>query len=123
MATTRLTRRELLRRSPAALLAAGLWPGTLAAGDPPTEAFSFLVVNDLHSLDTKCHPWFATVVKQMAGHAEKPALLLVVGDLADGGTADQLAAVKEIFGGLKVPLYAVPGNHDFTPKQERKAYD
>jgi 3',5'-cyclic AMP phosphodiesterase CpdA len=123
MPTTRLTRRELLRRSPAALLAAGLWPGTLAAGDPATDAFSFLVVNDLHSLDKKCHPWFEKVVKQMAGHPEQPALLLIAGDLADGGTAEQVGAVKDIFAGLKVPVYVVPGNHDYTPKQERKAYD
>jgi 3',5'-cyclic AMP phosphodiesterase CpdA len=123
MPTTRLTRRALLRRTPAAFLAAGLWPGTLAAGDPPTDAFSFLVVNDLHSLDRKCQPWFEKVVKQMLGHAEKPAFLLVAGDLANDGKADQFAAVKEQFAMLKVPVYAVPGNHDFTSKQERTAYD
>jgi 3',5'-cyclic AMP phosphodiesterase CpdA len=123
MVTTRLSRRELLRRSPAALLAAGLWPGTLAAGDPATETFSLIVVNDLHSLDRKCHPWFEKVVKQMAGHAEKPAFLLAAGDLANDGAADQLAAVKEIFAGLKLPVHAVPGNHDYTNKGERKAYD
>jgi 3',5'-cyclic AMP phosphodiesterase CpdA len=121
--TTQISRRQLLRRSPAALLAAGLWPGALAAGDTATEAFSFLAVNDLHSLDTKCQPWFETVVKQMAGHGEKPAILLISGDLADGGTAEQIGVVKEIFGGLKLPMYTVPGNHDFTTKQERKAYD
>ena len=123
MTNTGLTRRELLRRSPSALLAAGLWPGTLAAGDSPTEEFSFLVVNDLHSLDKKCHPWFEKVVKQMAGHAEKQAFLLAAGDLANDGKADQLAAVKEVFAGLKAPVYAVPGNHDFTDQGERKAYD
>jgi predicted phosphodiesterase len=123
MPTTRLTRRELLRWSPTALLAAGLWPGSLAAGDPATEGFSFLVVNDLHSLDKKCRPWFETVVRQMAGHPEKPVLLLIAGDLADGGTAEQVGAVKDIFAGVKVPVYVVPGNHDYTPKQERKAYD
>jgi 3',5'-cyclic AMP phosphodiesterase CpdA len=118
-----LTRRELLRRSPAALLAAGLWPGTLAAGDSDSGAFSFLVVNDLHSLDKKCRPWFEKVVGQMAGHEEKPQLLLIAGDLAEDGKADQIGAVKEIFAGLKLPFYVVPGNHDYTPKQERKAYD
>jgi 3',5'-cyclic AMP phosphodiesterase CpdA len=118
-----LTRRELLRRSPTALLAAGLWPGTLAAGDPDTNPFSFLVVNDLHSFDKKCQPWFEKVAKQMAGHAEKPAVLFIAGDLSEDGKADQVAAVKDIFAGLKLPTYVVPGNHDFTPKQERKAYD
>jgi 3',5'-cyclic AMP phosphodiesterase CpdA len=123
MPTTRLTRRELLRRSPAALLAAGVWPGALAAGDPDAGTFSFLVVNDLHSLDKRCVPWFEKVAKQMAGHAEKPELLLIAGDLADGGTAAQTAAVKEIFAGVKVPVYVVPGNHDYTAANSRKAYD
>ena len=113
MATTRLSRRELLRRSPAALLAAGLWPGALAAGDPAAEAFSFLVVNDLHSLDQKCRPWFEKVVRQMAGHAEEPAFVLVAGDLANDGKADQFAAVKEIFAGLKPPVYPVPGTFNY----------
>jgi 3',5'-cyclic AMP phosphodiesterase CpdA len=120
---TRLTRRELLRRSPAALLAAGLWPGALAAGDTDAGAFSFLVVNDLHSLDRHCVPWFEKVARQMAGHDEKPELLLIAGDLADDGTAVQTAAVKEIFAGIKVPMYVVPGNHDYTATNSRKAYD
>jgi 3',5'-cyclic AMP phosphodiesterase CpdA len=120
---TPLTRRELLRRTPAALLAAGLWPGTLAAGGSDTGSFSFLVVNDLHSLDKKCEPWFEKVVRQMTTHEEKPELLLIAGDLAEDGKLEQIAAVKEIFSGLKLPIYVVPGNHDYTPKQERKAYD
>jgi len=118
-----LSRRELLRRSPIALLAAGLWPGTLAAGDKDTSTFSFLVVNDLHSLDKKCVPWFEKVLKQMAGHVEKPELLFIAGDLAEDGAPDQLGRVKEIFAGLKLPIYVVPGNHDFTKKEERKTYD
>ena len=118
-----LTRRELLRRSPSALLAAGLWPGSLAAGDKDTGTFSFLVVNDLHSLDKKCHPWFEKVAKQMAGHAEKPEFLAIAGDLADDGTAEQIGAVKDIFAGLKLPVYVVPGNHDYTKEETRKAYD
>src|SRR5262245_57400565 len=100
-----LTRRELLRRSPAALLAAGLWPGALAAGDPETKPFSFLVVNDLHSLDKKCHPWFEKTTTQMASHDETPAFLAIAGDLADDGQPAPVAAVKEIFGTLKIPIY------------------
>ena len=118
-----LTRRELLRRSPAALLAAGLWPGALAAGDVETKPFSFLVVNDLHSLNKKCHPWFERVVKQMARHKEKMDFLAIAGDLSDEAKAEQLAAVRDIFAVLKIPVHVVPGNHDFAKDQSRKAYD
>lgn len=119
----KLSRRELLRQSPTALLAASLWPGTLAAKDADTSAFTFLVVNDLHSFDKMCQPWFEKVAKQMSGHAEKPAFLMIAGDLSEDGKANQLAAVKEIFAGSKLPFYVVPGNHDYTKDQERKPYD
>jgi 3',5'-cyclic AMP phosphodiesterase CpdA len=118
-----LTRRQLLRRSPSALLAAGLWPGTLAAGDKETGAFSFLVVNDLHSLDKKCLPWFEKVVKQMAAHDEKPAFLAIAGDLAEDGTPAQLEPIRDLFvKGMKIPVYVVPGNHDYTKEQSLKPY-
>lgn len=123
MQNLRLTRRDLLRASPAALLAAGLWPGTLAAGDAESSDFSFLVVNDLHSADKKCGPWFEKVVRQMAGHAEKPAFLCIAGDLADDGTAAQLSVTKDTFADLKIPVYVVPGNHDFTKANKRTHYD
>lgn len=123
MLLNRLSRRQLLLQTPSALLAAGLWPGTLSAKDSDTSEFSFLVVNDLHSFDKKCKPWFEKLVAQMRNHAEKPSFLMVAGDLAQDGKADQLGAVKEIFAGLKLPMYVVPGNHDFTPQKERKHYD
>jgi predicted MPP superfamily phosphohydrolase len=118
-----LTRRHLLQYSPSALLAAGLWPGVLAAGDTDTKDCHFLVVNDLHSLDKKCGPWFEKVVKSMAAHKEKPEFLAICGDLAEDGTAEQLSTTKETFAGLKLPLYTTPGNHDYTKDQTRKPYD
>jgi 3',5'-cyclic AMP phosphodiesterase CpdA len=118
-----LTRRQLLRQSPAALLAAGLWPGSLAAGEPDAGAFSFIVANDLHSLNKECAPWFEKVATQMAGHAEKPELVLLAGDLAEDGTAAQLGQVKDIFLTGKTPTYVVPGNHDYAKADDRKIYD
>jgi 3',5'-cyclic AMP phosphodiesterase CpdA len=118
-----LTRRQLLRQSPAALLAAGLWPGALAAGDPDTGSFSFVVANDLHSLTKDCAPWFEKVAKQMAGHAEKPELVFLAGDLAEDGTAAQLGQVKDVFLARKTPTYVVPGNHDYAKGDDRKTYD
>jgi 3',5'-cyclic AMP phosphodiesterase CpdA len=118
-----LTRRELLQRSPATLLAAGLWPGALAAGDPVAASFSFLVANDLHSFNKDCAPWFERVARQMAGHSEKPELVFLAGDLAEDGTAAQLGQVKEIFLSSKTPTYVVPGNHDYAKGDDRKVYD
>lgn len=119
-----LTRRQLLQRSPTALLAAGLWPGSLAAGYKETQSFSFLVVNDLHSFDKKCVPWFEKVAKQMTAHGEKPVFLAIAGDLADDGTPAQLDPVRDLFvKAMKIPVYVVPGNHDYTKEQSRKAYD
>jgi 3',5'-cyclic AMP phosphodiesterase CpdA len=118
-----LTRRQLLRRSPAALLAAGLWPGALAAGDPDAGSFSFVLANDLHSLNKDCAPWFEKVARQMAGHAEKPDLVFLAGDLAEDGTPTQLGQVKDVFLAGKTPTYVVPGNHDYAKGDDRKAYD
>jgi hypothetical protein len=53
-----LTRRQLIHTSLSSLLAAGLWPGALSAGDPDTGSFQFVAVNDLHYLNEKCGPWF-----------------------------------------------------------------
>ena len=58
-----ITRRQLLHSSLSTLLAAGLWPGALSAGDPATTNFQFLAVNDLHYLNDKCGPWFERMVK------------------------------------------------------------
>jgi 3',5'-cyclic AMP phosphodiesterase CpdA len=117
------TRRDLLKCSPAALLATGLWPGVLAAGEVKTEAFTFLVVNDLHSLDDKCGPWFEKVAASMSGHVEKPELLLVDGDLTENAKPAQFALVKDALNKTKLPMKAVPGNHDLDKEKGIAAYN
>jgi len=106
------------------LLAAGLWPGALRAeGDADAGELWFLAVNDLHYRDQRCGDWFARVVKQMKGHAEKPEFLLVAGDLVQDGKPEQCAAVRDLLGGLGVPFYAVIGNHDYLKQDDRKPYE
>ena len=122
MANISMTRRKLLGMTPTALLAAGLWPGTLRAGEAGGN-FSFLVANDMHSFDDKCHPWFEDTVKKMRGHAEKPEFLAICGDLSEDGTAKQLDPIKQIFAGVKLPFYVNPGNHDYLKSGERTHYD
>lgn len=117
-----LTRRRLLKASPAALLSAGYWPGMLRASEPGSN-FSFIVANDLHSFDEKCLPWFEQTVKRMNGHSEKPEFLAMCGDLAEDGTAKQLDQIKRVFAQVKLPLFAMPGNHDYLKSGERTHYD
>ena len=52
--------------------------------------------------------------------------LALVTDDMDATTrfyAGVLGAVKEIFAGVNVPMYVVPGNHDYARGDIRKAYD
>ena len=102
-----LTRRELLRLSAGALLTHGLWPGRLRA-DNLTEAgdFTFVVVNDLHFREAACAPWFEEAVAAVRASAPAAELCLIAGDLADNGTSEQLAGVRDAFQKLGIPTYA-----------------
>lgn len=42
----------------------------------------------------------------------RPDAVLVTGDLADTGTADEYTLFRELTGPLPMPVYVVPGNHD-----------
>jgi 3',5'-cyclic-AMP phosphodiesterase len=46
--------------------------------------------------------------------AFRPAVdaVMLTGDVADGGTAEDYAKVRELLAPLGVPIFAVPGNHD-----------
>ncbi len=120
----RLTRRQLLRQSAGALLAAGLWPGAWQAEDSDQrDDFHFAVLNDTHYLDQKSGPWLEGVVKQLRGQAEKMAFCLVAGDLAQDGRANQLGPFRDIFRGLGVPFHVAIGNHDYQTQTDRQAYE
>src|SRR5437660_5450707 len=120
----KLNRREMLRQSAATLLAAGLWPGVLAAdGEDNSKEFHFLVVNDIHYLDKGCNDWQEKVIKQMQGHKEKTDFCILAGDLAEDGNPDQLASMRELWKSLDKPLYVVVGNHDYLKQDDRKPYE
>ena len=120
--TTHLTRRETLRWSAGGFLLAGLWPGSITAGDADSsDDFYFLVVNDLHYFDSHCVPWFQRVTTRMKQHTEKIDFLLLAGDLSHQGKQEQFSAVQDILSGLGLPFHAVIGNHDFKDK-DSKAY-
>src|SRR5205809_2397019 len=114
MSPKKYTRREMLSWSAGTLLAAGLWPGLLGAEDAPeTGTFTFVALNDLHYSTPNCAKWFGKVLETIKKSAVKPDFGLIIGDLADNGTADQLGAVRDLFATLDLPIHRVIGNHDY----------
>jgi len=118
-----LSRRDFLRLSAGSLLAAGLWPGALRAGDADTGEFHFLVVNDIHYQDKRCGAWLEGVIAQMKKHTEKIDFCLIAGDLTENGKAEELIPVRDLFKGLGMPVHVVIGNHDYRTQEDRKAYE
>ena len=116
-----ITRRAALRLASAPLIALGL--ARAAEAVEGGNGFTFIAVNDLHFFDEKCVPFFRNVVAKMRESAPDAAFCLIAGDIADGGETAQYSAMREIFGGLDVPLLPVPGNHDFRVDGDRAAYD
>src|SRR3954468_7627729 len=113
-----LSRRKLLKMGGSALLASAVWPGALRADETSGENFGFLVVNDLHFFDSKCVPFFEKVIASMAATTEPMDFCIIGGDLSESGSAEQISTVSDLFKKLNMPLYTVPGNHDYTPKNE-----
>src|SRR5262245_45763700 len=102
-----LTRRQLLRLTPAGLLSLGLWPGALAAADKEMKEIRFAVFNDLHAVDKACADWLAVIVNDLKKAKEKPAFVLLVGDLAEHGTTEQLTSVRDVFQAVGAPVHVV----------------
>jgi hypothetical protein len=117
------SRREMMRMGAAALLTADLWPGKLFAADKASGAFDFFIINDLHVVDNDCGKFLERVVASMKAQKAKPEFCIIAGDLADDSTPVQYDIVKTAFKTLGLPIYTIPGNHDYTKKQERTNYD
>jgi 3',5'-cyclic AMP phosphodiesterase CpdA len=117
------SRREMLKMGAAALLTADLWPGKLFAADTASGNFDFFIVNDLHVVDDGCGKWLEHVVASMKEQKAKPEFCIIAGDLADDSTPAQYDIVKTAFKALGLPIYTIPGNHDYTKKQKRTNYE
>jgi 3',5'-cyclic AMP phosphodiesterase CpdA len=116
-----LTRRQMMKISAGALLAAGMWSRGARAAETATKPLTFLQVNDFHFADDQCVPFFEGLVKEF-NKIEKAALLLIAGDLLDDGTEAQAKAIHGILGKLKMPYYVTCGNHDFHTQTDRAAF-
>jgi 3',5'-cyclic AMP phosphodiesterase CpdA len=119
-----LTRREMLRLlAPAVIAGFSGSHNLLAAEENDASKFSFIAVNDLHYFDAECGSWFRRVVEAMHESAPKAEFCLISGDVSDKGTAEALAAVREIFAALQTPVHTVPGNHDYLSQNDGTGYD
>jgi 3',5'-cyclic AMP phosphodiesterase CpdA len=119
----RLSRRQMLHLSAGALLSLGLWPGALRAeGKGAGGNFDFVVINDIHYINEKCAAFLDRVMKQIkTGPA--PDFALIAGDLSHHGTQQEFGAVKEILAQLGIPIFVLPGNHDYVTQTDRKQYE
>ena len=117
-----LSRRQMMKMSAGALLAANLWPGRARAADPATKPLKFIQVNDLHYTEDACAPFFEGMVKAF-NNIQGAALVLIAGDLTDGGTLGQCHALHDILGGLKMPCYVSPGNHEAGTQNDRGPFE
>ncbi len=52
------------------------------------------------------------VVDDMVTFSPHIDAVMITGDLADGGSTEDYELVKDILSPIKVPIFAVPGNHD-----------
>ena len=74
-------------------------------------------------VDEDCGKFHEHVVASMKEQKAKPEFCIIAGDLADGSTPAQYDIVKTAFKALGMPVYTIPGNHDYTTKQDRKNYE
>lgn len=52
------------------------------------------------------------VVNHIKGLSPTPDVLIVTGDIADGGRLDSYHLARELLAPLEMPVFMVPGNHD-----------
>ena len=120
----RSSRRAWLQNSAAAALTLGLWPGCARfGGNGRGGDFTFIEMNDTHFSSAKCPEFFARVTASIQSHTPKPELCLMVGDLAEHGTAAELGGMRDVLRGLGIPWHAVIGNHDYGAQSSRATWN
>ncbi|MBC7675470.1 MAG: phosphodiesterase, partial [Rhodoferax sp.] len=55
---------------------------------------------------------FDLAVKTLQRLSPEPDLVIIGGDLVDGGSPGEYVTVRQALSGIRQPIYAVPGNHD-----------
>jgi len=121
---SRLNRREWLRFGAGAMLSLGVWPGCARwAGKRAGETFSFVAINDAHFQSPRCPAWFDQVAASIRAQPSRPECCLLIGDLAEHGTASELGPMRDMLRSLPMPYHVVIGNHDYVSNSDRSAWD
>ena len=84
--------------------------------------YSFIFSNDIHVTTQEQAGYFGESINNWDSFADLYDFVVVCGDLANDGTAEELFRVKDQLNHLKNPYYTIVGNHDVTkPGDDGKA--
>ena len=85
-----------------------------------SDIFSFVQITDLHirkpgqlaygRVDTSSY--LRSTVESILALRQRPAAVLVTGDLTDFGRLEEYQALRELLAPLDMPVYLMAGNHD-----------
>ncbi|MBN1422479.1 MAG: metallophosphoesterase [Planctomycetes bacterium] len=105
-------------------MAAGLRPALGGAADPALPSFGFVSFNDTHVRDARCVAFLKKAFARMNDLADqgRADFAILAGDVATAGKPEEFALFREAARSLRLPLYVVPGNHDFQG-EDGSAYD
>lgn len=102
-----LSRRDFLRISVAGIAGAGI----ASASDTSGKPFTFATINDMHIKDEASVALLDKAITVINTDA-RIQFTVVLGDVATGGQAEELALAKKALEKLVQPWFVVPGNHD-----------
>ncbi len=121
--TNKMGRREFLgitSMAGAATLmtgAVGLSVGYVEVAAASTnKAFTFALMSDGHLFDIKDHrfdQFMMDSVNDVNNMKPAPDFVMYLGDISQNATRAELSKGKDILSKLKVPMYVIPGEHDW----------
>ena len=94
----------------------GLVEVSAAQGTKRVQPFRFAIIADPHLYSGKDHVFdkqLEDAVTQVNNMKSQPDFVMIMGDVAHHGEADQMAKGKAILSKLEAPIKSIPGEHDW----------